>query len=79
MQNPFTDDIFTGELPEAAPVSSFHPRGDRGAGEVIPDAAEAGMGRAMILSAPRAGFGKRICDAVCGGAAGSGICGAAGF
>jgi hypothetical protein len=56
MHNPFTDDIFAGELPdERWPV---HGGALKALEEVMPGLPGGAMGRALILSAPRAGFGK---------------------
>jgi hypothetical protein len=58
MRNPFSDDIFTGELNPKAEVESVNAETLEKLSETVPVEGGPRMGRALVVSAPRAGFGK---------------------
>ncbi|MGI8602282.1 MAG: hypothetical protein ACR2OZ_04715 [Verrucomicrobiales bacterium] len=58
MRNPFTDDIFSGEFRPEAQVASVHADTLEKLSRTMPTAGDEALGRAIVLAAPRAGFGK---------------------
>jgi|GEM_PF-3498565 len=58
MRNPFTDDIFSGiGAGESDACAVFQAEALEALGQTVPEAGGA-MGRALVVTAPRAGFGK---------------------
>jgi hypothetical protein len=58
MINPFADDIFTGELKPEGEVASVNADMLEKLSDTVPIEGGVPMGRALVVSAPRAGFGK---------------------
>ncbi len=58
MRNPFSDDIFSGEVAASGLVESLHGETLTQLGEALPEGGAHGLGRTVVLAAPRAGFGK---------------------